>query len=46
MGLPAGAAKVEGLRSKLKRLVERGWLSEDSPGLFAVSERVAGQIAR
>ncbi|GLW99585.1 hypothetical protein Misp02_36720 [Microtetraspora sp. NBRC 16547] len=26
VGAPAGAAKVEGLRSKLKRLVERGWL--------------------
>ncbi len=26
---------VEGFRSKLKRLVERGWLAEDEPGLFA-----------
>ena len=41
LGLPAEAAKVEGLRSKLKRLVTRGWLSEDAPGMFAV----AGQAA-
>jgi hypothetical protein len=46
VGLPAQAAKVEGLRSKLKRMVERGWLSEDAPGLFAVAERVAEQITR
>jgi hypothetical protein len=25
---------VEGMRSKLKRLVERGWLAEPSPGRF------------
>jgi hypothetical protein len=46
VGLPVRAAKVEGLRSKLKRMVERGWLSEQAPGLFAVTEQVAGQIAR
>jgi hypothetical protein len=45
MGMPDPAAKREGLRSKLKRLVERGWLSEDGPGLFAVAERVARQVA-
>jgi cell division septum initiation protein DivIVA len=33
-------AKVEGLRSKLKRLVERGWLVEEAgPGLFALPAR-------
>lgn len=42
LGLPAEAAKVEGLRSKLKRLVTRGWLSEDSPGMFAVTGQTAG----
>jgi hypothetical protein len=26
IGLPASAAKIQGTRSKLKRLVERGWL--------------------
>jgi hypothetical protein len=27
------------LRSKLKPLVERGWLAEDGPGLFTLSRR-------
>jgi chromosome segregation ATPase len=45
MGLPDAAAKREGLRSKLKRLVERGWLSEDGPGLFVASGEVARQVA-
>ncbi|MFJ9034465.1 hypothetical protein ACIRQP_39690 [Streptomyces sp. NPDC102274] len=35
IGLPAETSKIEGVRSKLKRLVERGWLDEDTPGLFA-----------
>lgn len=34
IGLPAETAKIEDTRSKLKRLVERGWLDEDAPGLF------------
>jgi hypothetical protein len=34
LGLPTDAVKVEGLRSKLKRLVVRGWLTEPSAGLF------------
>lgn len=37
IGLPAETAKIEGTRAKLKRLVERGWLDEDSPGLFTPS---------
>lgn len=45
LGLPAEAAKVEGLRSKLKRLVSRGWLTEDSPGMFAVTRQITGQAA-
>ena len=45
LGLPAEAAKVEGLRSKLKRLVTRGWLTEDSPGMFAVTRQITGQAA-
>ncbi|WP_055483068.1 helix-turn-helix domain-containing protein [Sphaerimonospora mesophila] len=32
VGLPAGAAKVEGMRSRLKRMTERGWLREQAPG--------------
>jgi hypothetical protein len=50
MGLVDAAAKREGLRSKLKRLVERGWLREDGPGLFVVAaplaEEVAGRVAQ
>jgi hypothetical protein len=48
-GLSTGKAKVETLRSKLKRLVERGWLAEDAgPGLFALPARAgsgAGEAA-
>jgi len=39
IGLPAETAKIEGTRSKLKRLVERGWLDEDAPGLFTPARR-------
>jgi hypothetical protein len=35
-GLSADKSKIEGLRSKLKRLVERGWLAEGGPGLFVL----------
>jgi hypothetical protein len=39
-GLATDKAKVETLRSKLKRLVERGWLAEEAgPGLFALPAR-------
>ena len=39
-GLGTDKAKVEGLRSKLKRLAERGWLAEDAgPGLFTLPAR-------
>lgn len=34
LGLEVTVAKVEGLRSKLKRLVERGWIAEPAPGAF------------
>ncbi|MGW4797630.1 hypothetical protein ACWEPC_34940 [Nonomuraea sp. NPDC004297] len=46
MGLPDEAAKREGLRSKLKRLVERGWAREEGPGLFMVTEPVAREMAQ
>ena len=45
MGLPDEAAKREGLRSKLKRLVERGWAREGGPGLFMVTEPVAREVS-
>lgn len=35
LGLSTDKSKVEGFRSKLKRLCERGWIAEVSPGLFA-----------
>jgi hypothetical protein len=38
------AAAPEGMRSKLKRLVGRGWLVESEPGLFAPAEGVAGAL--
>lgn len=36
LGLEPVPAKVEGVRSKAKRLVARGWLTEERPGLFSV----------
>ncbi|MGI5512198.1 hypothetical protein [Streptomyces sp. CA-106131] len=42
IGLPAQTSKIEGTRSKLKRLVERGWLDEQTPALFTAS---AGRTA-
>jgi hypothetical protein len=45
-GLSTDRGKVETLRAKLKRLVERGWLAEEAgPGLFALPAR-AGNGAR
>ena len=39
-GLSTERGKVESLRGKLKRLVERGWLAEDAgPGLFSLPAR-------
>ncbi|MFJ1618251.1 hypothetical protein ACIODT_37320 [Streptomyces sp. NPDC088251] len=42
IGLAAETGKIEGTRSKLKRLVDRGWLDEDTPGMFAPARRRAG----
>jgi hypothetical protein len=39
-GLSTDKSKVEGLRSKLKRLAGRGWLTEEAgPGLFGLPAR-------
>jgi len=39
-GMSTDWGKVETLRGKLKRLVERGWLAEDAgPGLFTLPSR-------
>ncbi|MEV6683551.1 hypothetical protein AB0N09_42940 [Streptomyces erythrochromogenes] len=36
LGLEVVSAKVEGVRSKVKRLAARGWLVEGRPGMFSV----------
>ncbi len=43
VGLEPVPAKVEGVRSKAKRLAARGWLAEERPGMFsAVAGRGGG----
>ncbi|MDO0939018.1 hypothetical protein QQY66_47640 [Streptomyces sp. DG2A-72] len=42
LGLQAVPAKVEGLRSKAKRLVERGWALQVRPGVFTPLGTPAG----
>lgn len=42
LGLGTEPRHVEGMRSKLKRLVERGFLAEPSSGLFKVDGRKQG----
>ncbi|MEU1425416.1 hypothetical protein [Kitasatospora sp. NPDC005751] len=42
LGLEVVAAKVEGVRSKAKRLAARGWLAEERPGMFSVLAGRAG----
>lgn len=39
LGLGATPAKVEGLRSKARRLAERGWLILEASGAFSVGRR-------
>jgi hypothetical protein len=36
LGLEAVPAKIEGVRSKARRLAERGWLAQDRPGVFSI----------
>jgi len=45
LGLGQEPRHVEGMRSKLKRLVKRGWLAEVAPGLFACAAGVDGVTA-
>ncbi|WP_406404825.1 hypothetical protein [Streptomyces sp. NBC_00879] len=42
LGLEAVPAKVEGVRSKAKRLVERGWALQVRPGVFTALATSAG----
>ncbi|WP_411109305.1 hypothetical protein [Streptomyces sp. c-19] len=39
LGLDATPAKVEGLRSKARRLAERGWLLLEASGAFSAVRR-------
>ena len=39
-GLPPAKAKVEGLRSKLRLLAERGWLAAADGGLYMLPDHV------
>jgi hypothetical protein len=41
----AVAAKVEGVRSKAKRLGERGWLLQEASGAFSAGRRLAASPA-
>ncbi|MDG4536940.1 hypothetical protein [Streptomyces sp. AV19] len=38
IGREATSARVEGVRSRLKRLATRGWATEVEPGLFTLHE--------
>lgn len=42
-GMDVGPARVDALRSKAKRLVARGWLAEQQPGRFTLTQSVTGQ---
>ena len=42
-GMDVVPTRVEALRSKAKRLVARGWLTESAPGRFMLPAGVAGR---
>ncbi|MFF2964407.1 hypothetical protein ACFVT1_37215 [Streptomyces sp. NPDC057963] len=39
LGLGTTPAKVEGVRSKARRLAERGWLVQETSGMFSAGRR-------
>ncbi|WP_411087881.1 hypothetical protein [Streptomyces sp. 061-3] len=39
LGLETTSAKVEGVRSKARRLAEHGWLVQETSGMFSVGQR-------
>jgi len=41
LGLETTSAKVEGVRSKARRLAERGWLLQETSGMFSAGRRPA-----
>jgi uncharacterized coiled-coil protein SlyX len=45
VGLGSDKSKIEGLRSKLNKLAERGWLGLEGPGMFVLPPRVAPSVA-
>ncbi|MGW1870006.1 hypothetical protein ACWCPS_31235 [Streptomyces mauvecolor] len=45
LGEKAAPARVEGVRSRLKRLAARGWAAETEPGLFIVVKEPAWAAA-
>lgn len=44
LGEPTAPGRVEGMRTRLKRLVATGWLVEDQPGLFAIAAGVDARV--
>ncbi|MFE5909595.1 hypothetical protein ACFQ6B_10990 [Streptomyces wedmorensis] len=42
LDLQATPAKVEGVRSKARRLAERGWLLQETSGMFGVGRSAPG----
>ncbi|MFJ6598806.1 hypothetical protein ACIQPP_50405 [Streptomyces violaceusniger] len=40
LGLEMTSAKVEGVRSKARRLAERGWLLQETSGMFSTGRRL------
>lgn len=45
IGLEVVPAKVEGLRSKAKRLAERGWIRQVRPGVFTALPQAGGTLS-
>jgi hypothetical protein len=45
VGLGPDKSKIEGLRSKLNKLAERGWLALEGPGMFVLAPQVADSVA-
>ncbi|MFI7610229.1 hypothetical protein ACIBP6_03210 [Nonomuraea terrae] len=46
MGKPDTRSQVEGMRSRLKRLVEDGWLAERAQGLYTIASGVNGSAGK
>ncbi|GAA4234280.1 hypothetical protein GCM10023075_52370 [Streptosporangium album] len=46
MGKPDTRSQVEGMRSRLKRLVEDGWLAERAQGLYTIASGVNGSARK